>query len=391
MKNPKTTVARNLWLVIFESAITSGLISMSIMTPFLYSIGLSNAEIALSQALFTIVVSVLNLPMGWIADRLSRKWANIIGDFGDALGFLFYARANCFASVVFCECWLGIFLSLSQGVDFALLRHFSRQLDDSEATFRRRSAQLSFWQHFCCLGLVLLGGPIGAIDFRLAVALSGIPNLIGGIASIFTQDDSEKLQSTCQNPLRDMLRVVRSSFRQPRLRIRLLAYATGREMTHGIIWVLTPMLLLAGVPLSIVSLAWAIDSIARIVGSRLALRFAPRLQPHQIFAIPLTLMTISMAILSIRVNIWTIGIYLLMGIVCGWTGATLMPLVQEEVSPAEQTTVISLAKVLGQILYVPASLIIGWAADFEVRYAALATLLIFLTLGFAILRKLKRE
>ncbi len=391
MKSKASIATRSLRLVIFESAITSGLISMSIMTPFFYSIGLSNAEIALSQAFFTIIVSLLNLPMGWLADHLSRKWANVIGDFGCACGHLLYAIIHGFTGTVICECWLGIFLSLSQGVDFTLLKHFSGQISSEEQYFRRQSAQLAFWHHLCSLVLILLGGPLGAINFRLAIAASSIPYFIGGIASLLVRDDSAKLCPTHGNPIRDMLRIICSALSKPRLRWRLFAYAVGREMTHGIIWVLTPMLLLAGVPLTIISVAWAIDSVARIVGSRLALRYATRLRGDRVFAIPLLLMTASMLVLSFKLNLWTIGIYLLMGVVCGWTGATLMPLVQEETPPDEQTTVVSLAKVMGQILYVPASLAIGWAADFAVRYAAFMTVVIFLPLGLIILRHLQRE
>lgn len=391
MKTRKTLATRNLWLVIFESAITSGLISMSIMTPYFYSLGLNNAEIALSQAMYTVMTMGLNLPTGFLADHLSRKWANVIGDFGCACGFLLYASAQSFIGVVFCECWLGVFRSLSQGVDFSLLRHFSYQRSKDETSFRKECARLTFWQEACTLLMVLLGGPIGAIDFRLAVAISGVPFIFGGIAGLFVQDDSEKLQPVHNNPLRDMLRIVKSSFRQPRLRTKLFAYAIGREMTHGIIWVLTPILMLAGVPLSVVSIAWVIDSLMRITGSRLASRFAGRLKTRQIFAIPLVLMAISMLSLSITINLWTVSTYLLMGIVCGWTGATLMPLLQKEVPPAEQTTVISLAKVMGQALYIPVSLIIGWLADFQLRYVALATILIFLPPGLMVLRKLPRE
>lgn len=391
MTTKLSTATRNLRLIMFESAITSGLISMSIMTPFFYSIGLNNAEISLSQVLFTIVVSLFNLPMGWFADRLSRKWANVIGDFGCACGFLLYAAAHSFFGVVFCECWLGLFLSLSQGVDSALLKHFSQQINPEDEFFRRQNARLAFWQHSCTLFLVLLGGPLGAINFRLAIALSSIPEFLGGIASLLVKDDSEKLQPTHANPAKDLLRIVRSALRQPRLRTRLFAYAVGREMTHGIIWVFTPILLLAGVPLVIVSVAWAIDSAMRIVGSRLALRFAPKLKADQIFTVPLTLMTLSMSVLSFKINLWTIGFYLLMGVTCGWTGATLTSLIQEEAPAAEQTTIISLARVTSQALYIPASLIIGWAADFHLRYAALATFLIFLPPGLVILRQLRRE
>lgn len=389
MPNTTKRTKRSLHLVMFESAITAGLISMSIMTPFFYSIGLNNAEISLSQAIFTVVVSTLNVPSGWLADKLSRKWANVIGDFGCGIVHLLYATVHSFAGVVFCECWLGFFLSLSQGVDFSLLKHFSERLSSEKDAFRRQSARLSCWQQICTLILVLMGGPIGAIDFRLAVGISGAPYLLGSIAAIFIHDDSEKLNSST-SPILDVTRILKTCFIYAKLRWRILAYAVGREMTHGIIWVLTPMLMLAGVPLKIVSLAWALDSTMRLIGARLALRFAVRLKDWQTLGVAAALMSLSMGVLSVNISLWTIGFYGLMGIVCGWTGATLMPLVQESTPPSEQTTVISLAKVVSQILYIPSALVIGWAADCSLRFAPLATLLCFLPLSLIIISKLKR-
>lgn len=382
---------RNLKLVIFESAITAGLLSMSIMTPFFHSIGLNQAEIALSQALFTVVVMLLNVPTGWLADHLSRKWANVIGDFGVAIVLIFYTKANNLSDVIVCECMFGLFSALSQGVDYSLLLHFSRQITSKEEFFRQKSSQLSFYRNLAALVIVLLGGPIGAISFRLAIALSSLSYFAGGIASLFIRDDSERLQPQHANPFVDMSRIMHYSLTCSRLRTRILAYASGREMTHCIIWVFTPMLLLAGVPLWLVSAAWALNSLAAIFGSRLAMRFGSKLSAWQVFAVALGMMALSMGILSIRINIWTVGFYLLMGVTQGWTDATLMPLVQEVTPAPEQASVISFAKTIGELIYIPTVYIMGWLADFDLRYAALATLLIFLSFGIFLTLKLTRE
>lgn len=82
--------------------------------------------------------------------------------------------------------------------------------------------------------LVWLGGPIGALSLRLAIALSGIPYFVGGIASLLIGDDSKKL-ITDKSPARDMLRIVTNSFRNHQLRLRIFIYAIGREMTHAVI------------------------------------------------------------------------------------------------------------------------------------------------------------
>ena len=131
MKNQNTmnVALRNVKLVMLELALTAGLLSMSIMTSFFYSIGLTQLEVSKTQIIFTMIMMVLNVPMGWVADRFSRKFANVIGDFGVAVTFIGYAFANDFWSVVICESLLGCFMALSQGVDHGLRKHFCNQLD----------------------------------------------------------------------------------------------------------------------------------------------------------------------------------------------------------------------------------------------------------------------
>lgn len=386
------TARRSLRLTMLESAITEGLICMSIMTLFYTrSLGMDQSKIALSQAIFTTVVMILNLPLGWVADRFSRKWANVIGDFGAALGFLLYSGAQNFTHVVICETILGIALAFSQGVDQTLLRHFANQIDPSGQLFQHKNISLASWRYVCTLILVLLGGPLGAISFRLAIGLSGVPYLIGGLASIFIHDDSEKLQVERRNPFSDMFRIGHETWKNRPLRLRVAAYVVGREMTHGIIWVFTPILIYVGVPVVVVSFAWAFNSLACLLGSRIAAKYSLRLKDWQKIAFPLMLMIFSMGMMSIYLSLGTVICYALMGVTQGWTGSTLMPLIQNHAKSDEQTTVISLAKVGSQLLYIPAVWLIGWAADFDLRFAPLMTLLIFAPLGLIILAKIRRE
>lgn len=384
MKTQNSIALRSLRLVMLESALTAALLSMSIMTPFFYSIGLTQFEISGTQIIFTLIMMVLNVPMGWVADRFSRKWANVIGDFGAALVFMGYAFANDFWSVVVCESLLGCFMSLSQGVDQGLLKHFCNQIDSSEDFFRRKTANLHCLHYANTLFFVWLGGPIGAISFRLAIFLSGAPYFMGGLASLFVRDDSRKLASE-GNPFDDMLRISKVSFQNRPLRARIIAYAIGREMTHSVIWVFTPLLILVGVPISVVSFAWALNAATCLLGAELAKRFSTKLKDWQVFALPLSLMIFSMGVMSWNLNLITIWFYLLMGIVQGWTGSTLLPLVQRYVTPEEQTTVISLAHVVSRLVYIPASLVLGWAADISLELAPLVNLVIFAILGVYVL------
>lgn len=387
---------KNLFLVMAESAITEGLLSMSIMTPFFNSIGLNQSQISLTQIFFTIVMLIFNFPTGYIADRISRKWANIIGDISHGILLLAYAFTNNFLGVVICESLMGIASALSAGVDQSLLKHFATKIaketdESANHILKTKTAKLECAKYACTLCLLMLGGPIGAISLRLAIALSSVTQFAGGIISIFINDDSEKLIPVHKNPMKDMGHIVKTAFMSKPLRWRIFAYAVSREMTHGIIWVATPLFMRAGVPLPLVSLVWAYNSLMAILGAHLASRHSHRLKDHQIVTTASVLMATSMLIMGVNLNIITVWLYGLMGLTQGWTAGTMSPMVQKYVKPSEQTSILSLTKVVAELLYIPAVWLIGIMADIRLEYSLFTSVAIFLPLSIIVIIKLKNH
>ena len=386
----KNDPMRNLRLVILESAVTAGILAVPIMTPFYLSIGLSQEQIAMSQMAFTAATMILNLPLGWIADRFSRKWANVIGDSIVAISLLLYSTAQSFWFVVLCETLCGVGNALSQGVDSSLLKHFSEKIDDSGRIFRSKYAKMASYRQITTLTILLLGGPIGAISFRLAIAASAINHFVGAFASLLIVDDSERLSAT-SNPLSEITALVKRNMNSRKLRVRIAAYAVAREITHGIIWVFTPLMLRVGVPLAVVSVGWAINFAVAYLGTRLARCFAPKMKDWQLFIVPIALISFASIIMYLNLNTVTICLYACFGLAQGWSSATMMPLVKEQTRAAEQSSVESLARVIAQLLYIVAVWAINRAADIRLEYSLLATMAIFVPLAIPIVLKLRKE
>lgn len=386
----KNNPVRNMCLVILESAVTAGILAVPIMTPFYLSIGLNQEQIAMSQMAFTVVAMVLNLPLGWVADHFSRKWANVVGDAMVALALLLYSTANSFWFTVMCEIICGVGCALSQGVDSTLLKHFAEKTDKTGRLFKDQYGKMTSINQIASLVVMLLGGPIGAIDFRLAIAISAIPHACGAILSMLIQDDSERLAAE-SNPLRDIVNLVKRNVSNRKLRWRLAAFAVAREVTHGIIWVFTPLMLAVGVPLAIVSMGWVINYIAAYCGTRLARRFATKLPPWALFITPITLVSFASLTMFWHLSIVTVCLYACFGLAQGWSATTMMPLIKEQVKAAEQSSIESLARVIAQALYIGAVWAINRAADYDVRFALLATVVIFVPLAIPIALKLRKE
>lgn len=252
-------------------------------------------------------------------------------------------------------------------------------------------ASLTFFEHVVAMVLMFLGGPIGAISYRLAITLSAVTMFMGGVASIFIVDDSEKLKPTHKNPLRDLFRVAKESVKNKKLRLRILAQAFGSESTHSMIWFFSPIMIMCGVPTSLVSIGWVLNSATSALGAKLVKKYATKMPDWKVFAIPTMLMFISMGVLAIKISIYTIPFYLISGIVRGWTSSTLKPLTQQQAKASEQTSVSSLASTVGRLIYAVVGWMVGRAGDINLGLSALVNLLVFTPAGIIITLKLKRE
>jgi len=362
---------------------------MPIMTPFYNSIGLDQGMIGLSQAVFTVILMLINIPTGWLADRFSRKTFNAIGDLGCVVALIFYSQATSFYDVIIGELIFGIAIALSQGADDGLIRAYTQKLDSSGKMLHDQSASIATWKFIAQIIALIIGGAIGAINFRLAILISALPYLAGFILSLLIKEEGERHVCTHKNPIKDILHVAKSTVgTNPVLRWRIISYAIGTEITHSIIWALTPLLILAGVPMEIVAIGWIINSASATIGAKVGGRIVHSLNSWQKLAVSTSLTLIALIIMSFNLSIITIWLYSLIGASQGFASATLKPLVQEAAPGKNQSIIISIMKSLSQLIYIPTVWIISLAGNVDIRLTMVATIAIFAPLTLITIIKL---
>ena len=86
-----------------------------------FECGLSMADILLLQALFAIILSLCEVPSGYVADMLGRRKSLIAGSHILFIGTIIFALASTFSGFLLGEILFGIGLSLISGADQALL------------------------------------------------------------------------------------------------------------------------------------------------------------------------------------------------------------------------------------------------------------------------------
>jgi MFS family permease len=395
MENEKKFYKRNLRLVLWETVLTSAGAGFSIGTINLFwnSIGMNQADIGLLQMLFTIAIVCLDIPMGYIADRFSRKAVNVIGDFGIAITFLLYMISGNFYQAVLAECCLGLFMAMTNGVDQAFIKYNANKVDSSGELFKKLNTRIFKYRYIMIFIMVAIGGFVAKYSVPLTIGLSFVPYFIGGLVALFIKEIGEKVEVTHKNPIKDMLFNVKEILKTKKMRWYTFAFVLANEVTHAQIWVFTPLMLLVGIPIEIVSLGWILNYTGTIIGSHIGEKLV-NFKFSNKFALPMVIAISWMTILGLNVNIVTIWLIALNGFVMGMARPVLLTNLQNSTKDELQASLVSIAATGSRLFYIPLVYVVNLIANNKPQMALIGVVVIFLPLSvitYINLRKIENE
>lgn len=386
----KKMYKQNLIRIILETILTSigAGFSVATITIFWNSIGMNQTDIGFVQMAFTIVIVCLDIPMGYIADRFNRKILNIIGDIGVSIVFVLYAFSQNIYMALISECLLGVFMAMTNGVDQSFIKYNCDKIDESGELFRKTNVKIHTARYVALLIVVILGGFIAKFSLRLTIGLSFIPYFLGGIIAFSIKDYNAKVEVKHKNPVKDMLRTVKEIVKEKDTRIYLISYILGKEITHSQIWIFTPLLIMVGVPIEVVSIGWALNQIMQIIGAKISEKMI-NFKTSNKFAIPILIEIFWMVILIINTNIVTVWLFALNGFVHGLIEGNLVTSIQESAKDEIQTSVMSIASTGARLLYIPLVYIINYLGNMRLQLALVGVCCLFLPLCYISYIKLK--
>ena len=329
--------------------------------------------------------------MGYIADRFNRKIINIIGDIGTAFTLLLYASANSMLVVTISECLLGLFMAMTNGVDQAFIKLNCEKIDPSGELFKKRNIQSQVARYAALFITTATGGLIARYSLRLAIGASFVPYFAGGIMAMMIKDDETKLVQKFKNPLKDMWMAIKDLISNKKTLTYLFVYVSANEITHSQIWVFTPLLLLVGVPIEIVSLGWVLNFAMQTIGGKLSEKLV-HLDVSKMYAIPMIIEFTWMIIIIVHVNIVTVWLFAFNGLVHGLARANLGTVLQNSAKDEVQTSVMSLASTFCRILYIPLVAVVNYFGNIQFVYALICVCGVFIPffiINMIMLKKIK--
>ena len=386
---------KNLRRVIAETILTSigASFSVATITIFWNSVGMNQTTIGFVQMMFTIFMFMFDIPMGYVADRFNRKILNIVGDIGVAITFALYAFSKNMYGVLISECMLGIFMAMTNGVDQAFIKNNCDLIDHSGKLFRKVNPKIYTARYVVMLVVTIIGGFMAKYSLRLTIGIAFVPYFIGGLIGFRIHDYGNKKKAILKNPVKDMISTFKEIMKNEDTRVLIVSYILAKEITHPQIWVMTPLLIMVGVPIEIVSIGWALSFLSQIVGSVISIKMV-RYKTSNKFAIPISIEIIWMLILAVKTNIFTIWLFALNGFVHGLIEGNMATSVQETAKNEIQTSLMSIASTGARLIYIPLVYIINYLGNIKLQLALLGVCCLFLPMcliSFLKLRTLEND
>lgn len=122
---------KNITTIYWMSFFQSGMIVTAVFVPLLQRHGLSMAQVLQTQALFALVIALLEVPSGYLADLWGRKNTIVLGQALCTVAFIRLLSADGFVDFLVYEALMGAGLSLCSGADLALLYDSQSALNES--------------------------------------------------------------------------------------------------------------------------------------------------------------------------------------------------------------------------------------------------------------------
>jgi MFS family permease len=162
---------------------------------FWQSNGLTMTQIMLLQSIYSILVSLLELPTGAFADHFGKKQSLILGSFFWVVGTLWYGSSHLFWQFVIGEMLCGVGSAFISGADRSYLHQILRE-EGREKDFTKIESKARGFVQIAQGSASVVGGLIASISLPLTVLLTSIPNMVNifiarSFPSVTTHEHSE--------------------------------------------------------------------------------------------------------------------------------------------------------------------------------------------------------
>ncbi|MBN1596527.1 MFS transporter [candidate division FCPU426 bacterium] len=266
---------KNLKLVYIIRIGFSTIFCVPVITLFWKQYGLNLLDIFWLQAIFAIAIAVLEIPSGYLADRLGRKNTLLISTAIAAAGWLAYSLAVTFPQFVAAEIILGAGFSLFSGTDSSLVYESLTEMQCAQSFTGIEGRQQSAGM-IAEAGAALAGGGMAMImPLSWTLAATGLVAFASFCASWGITEPPRKAYHHPRGTWYGLYKIGRYVFLQSRLvkfAVPLMAACSLSTMLG--VWLYQPLWQAQKIPVYFFGVLWA----ALVLPSALTSHFADKIE-----------------------------------------------------------------------------------------------------------------
>jgi len=351
---------------------------MPIIVLFYQDNGLKMQDIFVLQAIYSIVIVILEIPSGYLADVLGRKTTLIIGTILGFCGFVIYSLSYDFWGFLTAEITMGIGTSLVSGSDSAMLYDTLKAGNQKEKYLKFEGKMVSIGNAAEAVAGIL-GGLLAEISLRTpfyaqtVVAFIGIPAALMLIEPI-RQEKIKKMN------FKDILQIVRYSlYEHTHLKWNIIYSSVIGASTLTMAWFVQPYFNYVDLELSLFGVFWTLLNLSVAITSFVAYKVEYRLGQVKMIVFITLLLPLFYFILSQIDVIWGITVLFLFYLMRGLATPVLKDYINRLTESSTRATVLSVRNFMIRLLFAGIGPFLGWYTDhFSLSQAlALASIAFF--------------
>ncbi len=353
----------NIWKLYVHKALRWMLLIMPVLIPFFQENGLGMQDILLLQAVFSTSLIALEVPSGYVADVMGRKFTLIIGSAIGAVAFVLYATAYTFWEFLLVEALLGVGGSLISGADNALLYDTLLELE-REDSYQKYAGRLGSVGNFSESIAAIIGGELALISLRTPLYVEAALTILAvPIACTLVEPKRHRIAKR-ESSFRSILKIVRHALHgHAEIKWLILYSSLVGLSTFVMVWFVQPYFQTVSLPLRYFGIAWAVLNFSVGVFALVAYRIERFLGRRWALISLILLSSVAYLLLSHFHALWALPILFTFSLVRGINGPVLNDYINRLVHSEIRATVLSVKNLVGRLMFVLLGPVIGWIND----------------------------
>jgi len=353
-------VRANLWKLYTYKFFGEFWLIVPVLIPYYMAHGLSSTQVFTIQATFALVVVLLEVPTGYLADVAGRKTTLVVGAVAMPIGLAVYAFTGTFWTFILAEALIAVANSMRSGSDSALIYDTLLQLKD-EARYKKFEGRAFFFTRIGTASSAVLGGLAALLSLHLPFYINMVTcMLMFPMAVALVEPERSKLPA--KNPLLDILRVAKFCFTHGDVR-RPILYGSLIQSTCIIaVWASFLYFRELGISIGLFGVLFALFQLAGAFGARQSQAIVRAVGLRRALALPLVIGLLFLALGTFR-SLFALPLIILIAFLWNIQYPIILDLINRRIDSEVRATALSVSAMAGSLSYVILAPIFGKLVD----------------------------